>query len=363
MKLKSLYWSLQGVLSQMRLPSQLLRGKESGSGETLSMLYTGSPAAAHYWARIFFEPDYVTQDLGQQWIWRAISNRRNNIDISFVELHKVMQNRLMANLGFLVPIWIYGTVDLSRLDDVIRDNSSLKEDIRKMKKRGFEYEVTRDPDKISNFYDQMYGPYMAGRLGKEVDPEEVRLADNPDIDPEKVRLLLVRYEGQFVAGMTMVVDQKKAKLWEVGVLGGDWSYIKLGAIRAAYYFSILYVKSLGCVSVDLGGSRPLLNDGVLQYKLKWGMTLLPLCDSAVLLMPRSTTGGLFNVLQRNPMAVLDPKDKTLGALTFLYENELLAEDAVGKLCGRLALPGLTGVHFCKLEKGKIPGPKRLGRLS
>jgi len=75
----------------------------------------------------------------------------------------------------------------------------------------------------------------------------------------------------------------------LGVKNAYEKYVKLGALRAAYWFSIEYLRDLGYKEVGFGVTRPFLRDGVLQYKKKykprlylspslfrWGVNVVPL---------------------------------------------------------------------------------------
>lgn len=79
--------------------------------------------------------------------------------------------------------------------------------------------------------------------------------------------------GQPVAGTFL--ERRGPVLFSLlsGILDGDPEHLKRGALAAVYIHSFEYARRLGCRYFDLGGCRPSLQDGVLRFKRKWGITL------------------------------------------------------------------------------------------
>ena len=49
-----------------------------------------------------------------------------------------------------------------------------------------------------------------------------------------------------------------------------FDHVKRGVIAASYYYLIQYSKKSSAKLIDLGSCRPFVNDGLFNYKRKWG---------------------------------------------------------------------------------------------
>jgi hypothetical protein len=88
-------------------------------------------------------------------------------------------------------------------------------------------------------------------------------------------LLWITCEGQKVAGVVLEFKNRRMILSALGAAGGDEGLMKKGVLAATYYFSMQHGRTQGCPTVDFGGTRPSLHDGLLRYKRKWGAVIDP----------------------------------------------------------------------------------------
>jgi len=186
-------------------------------------------------------------------------------------------SKIYAKQGFhLIPKWINPYLPLPVHPDVLIENlkKSAKKDItrnlKKVKERGFDYEVTTDPHWFDEFYNNMYVPYamnLYGSLAQLDSYERVRKAY------KKGAGIIVRKHKQPVGGTIVFPQDGVMRNPYVGILNGDEAISREGASRALYYYVMLVAHSWGCKGVNFGSTRPFLSDGVLQYKLKWGMQI------------------------------------------------------------------------------------------
>jgi hypothetical protein len=58
----------------------------------------------------------------------------------------------------------------------------------------------------------------------------------------------------------------------LGVRDGDPALLRAGVAVATYALGFEWARRQGCSRVDMGRTSPLLNDGVQQYKRKWGLS-------------------------------------------------------------------------------------------
>jgi hypothetical protein len=181
----------------------------------------------------------------------------------------------------------------------------------------------------------MHIPYVSSRHGEAAFRIEYdKLKKNFD----NGELLQVADGTRVVAAV--LIDYKfmrtMPRMTRLGVLNGDLTYVKKGAINALYFYTMQYLKEGGHKQVSLGSTRPFLNDGILRYKLNWGARIV--CDSrhAFLLALFSQNKCLKSYLLQNPFIVNDRKKLIL--VKCRDENadvcqDVLLDDNKIRMCG------------------------------
>jgi len=80
---------------------------------------------------------------------------------SSLKFIKYFENYLTLKKYSYVPCWINAEVDISSdISSLIKKSSHLKGDVNRVKKEGFDYEITDDEGKFYFFYNKMYLPYL-----------------------------------------------------------------------------------------------------------------------------------------------------------------------------------------------------------
>lgn len=210
-----------------------------------------------------------------------------------------------------LPRWVGGSVDVDSALALRATSRNVKTDIARVRKNRLSYEIATDPASCRWFYDNIYVPHIRVNFGEAgaTAPYQALL----DALPTSL-LMFVTQDGERIAGQILQQEGDFAKGWLIGVRDGAERYTRLGALQALYAFSLEEAARRGVKRVSFGGSRPFLDDGVLQFKKKWGMVL---ADA-------SPTG--FLVLRIND---------TPGARAFLAHNPCICRDELGGLRGQV----------------------------
>jgi hypothetical protein len=230
--------------------------------------------------RRFFTGPVDRVPLGKVPVWRLASFLRkfeSGSDLTLVHFDKIAA-RVAFRCGFLdkpdwlcVPDWIGATMDVPEdVNALGRLSSSVKDDLRKVRKQGWETtESHLDPD-FENFYTTMYLPLMAARHGEDATPRR-----HDDLHEQFLRghLIWISEGGSKLAGAVVERTGDTLHFVAVGTRGGDESLVRLGALAALYVSAIQHAKAEGCKNLNFGGCHGWMNDGLLAYKRKWGMKL------------------------------------------------------------------------------------------
>jgi len=261
------------ILKNIFFEVSILTGEEKNSGETISILICGNKRTLYYIPKRIFSGNYSVNKLGKFPIWKIkklVSENEDNVDLIFLNIDCFLRHFLENNDFFIIPEWIDMEVDTSRPLGHIYNNFShgAKRDIKKIEKFGFDYEVTKDPKKIDNFYYNMFLPHINEKHSEETPKNYLRYIKSLS---KEIEVILIKEKGKDVCGGMIEQRGNKSRLPSMGVLNSDMDLIKKCVISALYYFHIVYAKERNIKSLDYGETRAFLNDGCFQFKRKWGL--------------------------------------------------------------------------------------------
>ena len=119
-----------------------------------------------------------------------------------------------------------------------------------------------------------------------------------------------------MAGASIEFIKGRPFLRRLGIVHANEEYMRQGAIGAIYYFLIQELKHRGYDLIDVGGTRPLLKDGLTRYKLSFGARL---CKdnskhTCVRLMILHDSPGVRSFLTNNPFLFKNQKKNLCRAL-------------------------------------------------
>jgi hypothetical protein len=203
----------------------------------------------------------------------------------------------------------------------------------------------------------MYLPYVTHRHGN-VDlnyDELMRYWESGTCE-----LLLIKKENEHIGGQVIVFEENRPRLSVLGIKDGNPCYLKCGAGNANYYLASSYLAKHGYRSLHLGGVRPFLKDGVLQFKKKLGLRLISKYVRGFLVKPLSPSTGLKGFFLRNPF--IFAHRGTLYAAIFVEEDEVCScDESLEDLCKGFYLNGLSKLNIyplkvneSKLKRGAPP---------
>jgi hypothetical protein len=251
--------------------------------------------------------DINVTKIGRIYLW-DLRKFVDQQDSALVDVYKSFV-RFFDNNGFLVPSLVGQVLDINEpVDKAIKLSSR---ELKKVNK--YKYEISNDPDALKFFYEKMYVPYAKIRYGEFAHIESFSYLKKIFRNGE---LVFVTFNGERVSAYLCEIDGDEYICGKNGAL--DESFVREGAMVAAYYFSILRAKEIGAKFVNFGGSKPFLLDGVLRHKNQWGTRI---CESKV----SKRFVYLKNVLFEQPFVYVDG-DKFKIAI-FSDDDKLIKEYA------------------------------------
>ena len=257
-----------------RVNTWLIAGKERRSGEPLQVLIAGQHETKNYLAALLFNQPY-SETHRQMWRWRVLRKataRESGHAIAFLDTTVRTCRHARRENVFWLRGWVRTELELARAAERIQRSDGIKSDVRKIYENRLVCDTTADPIALERFYWDMYAPYARQGFGDKaiyMSYEQMKAGlKNPE-------LLRVNQDGQTLAGMVILHPENSVPHWWIlGMRDGDRSLVKQGVLAALYLFGVQHLKDRGYQRALLGGVRPFLTDGILQYKRKWGARLL-----------------------------------------------------------------------------------------
>lgn len=287
----------QRLISGARSITALVRGKSrlvrlSGvsavDGGPLHALVDLGREGEAFWGGLLFAGRPMRTVLGETRnpvdVLRA-GARRLDADIVLLRHHRFAR-RIAERAGFItIPSWVESTIDTrGSLKDVLARTArprTLKSDLKKLEREGLEARLGAGDD-VATFLRELYEPVARARWGASyvsLPHAWMRQA------PRFCQVLWIERQGERLGGALLEPRGRQLRDVAVGLRDAEDPH----GIRAAqYYFAIRHAIDAGYERLSVGGSRPVLSDGVLRTKLKWGAVLTPVLqwDYLALALPR-----------------------------------------------------------------------------
>jgi len=197
-------------------------------------------------------------------------------DVTLLRLNGAVRRRARARGHLVVPVWAHASLDTRRSLDAIVEGersgrSSRKNDVRRTAKAGFRPVLARGPEELRHFFEDWCHPFIQRRFGAGV------ILMNDDWMRQMARVCEVMWieRGGTRVGAALL-EPRGRELRNLAFGVRDPALVREGVLSAAYWFMVERAVREGYATLWLGGSRPVLSDGVLRHKLKWGAVLTPI---------------------------------------------------------------------------------------
>lgn len=264
---------------------------------------------------------------GSSWVphARALAERHGVVVVSDTPVPASCEPDLLN-----IPAFVALRVDLGDSEQEFRStlSRSALEDLRRITRRRLSCAVERDAGFAEEFYSRFHRPSIVGRHGEEgfvMLPHELAAM----VTEQGCEFVCVYQDGRRVGALLNGVERDRYALHRVGWLDGDSTWPTQGVTAALYWFSLQRARERGFRHVLLGGTPPMLEAGLFQFKTKWNATL----------DPRETVWGSHPVL-------LEPSHANTQRMLRDHSLVVLAGEAEfivisGKAPGDVRLPAAT----------------------
>ncbi len=340
------------VADALRARAWLLEGKEQTSGKALRVLYAGEEIHKNYIADLLYGDQHEGECLGPLnlvQLRRAYQSNARNAALMVIEGHPFHRWRYADDGDLWIPRWLDFVANIP----LVATNRSAKEDLRRIRKNALSWSVTTEPSRFAQFYHSMYVPTLTTRHRDRAVPMafEQMMAH---LEDHTCELVEVEKQGKAIAGVLILYEDLRPRLWSNGILNGDPIHWKDRAIPASYYFASEYLVQKGFESMHMGSTRAFLNDGVMAYKTKWKVRTRVEARRGFLLKPLAPSPALDAFFVANPFVAVrntEPRAAVFrdeGAGSSPVDRETLERNYM--------LDGLAGLDLYRVGAGARGGP-------
>lgn len=302
-----------------------MHGVERTSGDKISVSYIGDKSSYEYVKSCLFEsePEICGHQRITWWsINRQVKNARLQTDLLIGDVDFPLDYFVSKKKALISPRWLKQKVFISdRWQDVLTNlrRKTRREALRSIRKHNLKARVVRDADSDRYFYDRLYKPYIHRRYGSQATVVDRRRFLSECANGQLIQIL----QDDKILGVVLVhISSQQLTIAWMGI-DEEVSDTQLNGVTDALdLYSLMFAYTQGCTVMDMGGSRPLIDDGVLRYKKKWGahvsQGLIP--KGSVFYSPCRITPSLESFLENNPMILTDGKKLTCVSWKFIKEH-------------------------------------------
>jgi Acetyltransferase (GNAT) domain len=193
-------------------------------------------------------------------------------DMVVVEVHRWMAPRFRRAGWLTVPSSVRWYGDVTTVPPV-PPSRSLLANLAKIRRHGFSLVQATGSEDWAEFYETMLEPQSRARHGSQAWLPSAAFRRKL---AQRGTLHLVVENGVRVAGACSIPHGDKVWFPLIAVRKGDPKLLQRGASVAALALPLEWARQQNYRRFDLGRTGPFVNDGLQQYKRKWGF--LPVQD-------------------------------------------------------------------------------------
>ena len=343
-----LKWRFPYILpfKNLRIPIVTLYGQTLIDGKMGTVIVAGDEHRVDYLCGRFFKDKPRREPLGKLPLWkvaRTLKQLRASADLTIAYADRLSARLFFGREHLAVPVWVGAMLTIPEdIAELTRGNPSLKTDLRNVRRNNLSHEVTHSESDFETFYHTMYVPYIRNRHG-----EQARIQNFYKLRRcfHQGGLIWLMQDGEPIAGAVFQQRNDVLRFLLLGTANGDLARVKTGALAALYFFIFKHAQELRCKLIDLRGSRPSLNDGVLRYKLKWGAKLTERPDTRhyFLVQWNSFNSSVISFLSSTPLIFRDHDG--LSAIYVIYSEKPVTSTEAWKVYHSKWIPGLQQLYL------------------
>ncbi len=290
-------------------------------------------------------PDLVILKYTSLWHVKAAIQQMEGESCLLVELPVRIGSYFLKQDGILVIPRIRWQIATDRPWEQIEGDfhqSSVKNDLDKLRKSRLQAIVSHDRKELEHFYWEVYYPNMIIKpdaLSNIAGFEQVRQAFR------RGWLTWYQEDGQILGGSVQYLAGKTYIMDCLGYAHNLTSQQYTNVSTAAYYLNFRRAWEMGAKAIDLTLSYPLMGNGLVRYKSKWGGTIAidTVQNWGLWISPNIAAGKALPFLLKQPWIWVDRQKRLKGLLVVEERTAPLDQTDLDALCLPLWVRGLDSI--------------------
>ncbi len=236
-------------------------------GQELRVVAIGRPKRFERLLRRLFGELTEVEGTTSRLLWDPPAIESLEADLTIAEVHRWFAPRFRGAGWILMPDSVRWAGDMASIPPALPSHS-LRDDLRKLRRRDYTLEQTTAWQRWEEFYDTMLLPQALSRFGNAAWKPSRRFLR--ELAARGV-LHVLRLDGRPVAGACTVRNSDSLWLPLTGVLNGDRALMQQGVSAAVFLQVFGWARNQGITRIDVGRTSPFMNDGIFRSKSKWGL--------------------------------------------------------------------------------------------
>jgi hypothetical protein len=290
----------RGMALPLQLTGQAYRWSMGFGGSAIDLVGIGRRKLIEpLLAQLFGELPKARRE-ARRVVWNPAGLASSGADVIAAEVHRWMAARFRRSGWVIVPEAVRWQGELSQVPPS-QPHHSLTQDLRKVRKHGYSVLHTTVWEDWQEFYGEMVLPQARSRHG------DTAWLPSPRLMAEfatRGTLHLIIKDGVRVAGACSIPRGDTLWLPLSGIRHGNPVLLRDGAGTAALALTLEWARASGYRRVDAGRTGPFVNDGLQQFKRKWGLSPTP-DPLAHLAAVWTGTPAARQAFSRNPVLIED----------------------------------------------------------
>jgi hypothetical protein len=285
------------------LPLHFFEGEEPTSGERLKIAFLGwDGRIENYWLKKLFTSQKQIGKSTPIPLWKTenyLKHNIHNVDLVIIETNSIARKFMPSDSGFLLPRWLEMKMDIEKSLKIM----SRREFQRLIRKYHLTFEKRYSEADFRLFYERMYLPYISVRHKDAAVLADYNQFLNNIFRKKGSQLYFVMKDGEPVAGSIDETKEDSVRMSGIGILDGNEDIKRMGVITASYFFQALEYHQRNIKFVNIGGTSPILTDGLTVYKYSLGAQLFETvrkCENYLRLIPLTRSVAIRSMLRANP---------------------------------------------------------------
>ena len=322
-------------------------------GQPREILYLGERQALAWFAQESFGGEWQEDEresVRVRDLSSFVESRRETHDLVVLEADYLVARKFAAVATVRAPRWVRMILSLPPTWDELKATWSrnTRKNVRHTMGGGYSNDLSTSPDDFEAFYEQQYLPLIRMRHAN-----TAAVADRGYLRKvfRRGALLRVFHDGEWVAGQIVYQHGAWARSVSMGLLEGREELLRRGVLKAVYCAGLQWGIENGVRLLDLGRTRPSLNDGVFRYKRGLGAEVREdMTEDTDLLLFRGRSGFCETVEERSPFVIRDDAGKLSARIVLPGTDDLELDSPARTRAERLfTTPGLSALEFVARE--------------